>query len=260
MASPLDNVRIVLVSPLYGGNIGSVCRAMRNMGLSQLAIAGPRPDYDGDEIRRMAMHSADLYDRRREFPGLEAAVADCGLVAGTTARAGLYREHVRTPREWAPGILRAAADGPAALVFGPEDRGLSNEEIRPCSKLIRIPSSDLHPSLNLSQAVLICAYELFVAAAQFEPPAERSPEASGAVRERMFAMWRDALLRIGFMKEDKADHMMLGLRRALGRGPLTDADARILMGMARQTLWTARQAEAARAGGGRADGTNRSDS
>lgn len=246
MSNPLENIRIVLMAPIYGGNIGSVCRAMKNMGLSRLFLAAPRSDYDLDELKKMATHSADIYEARVETVTLEEAVGDCGLVVGTTARAGLYREHCRTPREWAPSILCSAAAGPVALIFGPEDRGLSNEELKPCTHLIHIPSSEAHPSLNLAQAVMVCAYELYVAAGQFEIPQERSPEASSVARERMFGMWREVLLEIGFMNEEKADHMMLGLRRALGRGPLSNADVRILMGVARQTRWMARQKTAVR--------------
>lgn len=235
----LHNIRIVLVSPIYGGNVGAVCRAMKNMGLRDLAIAAPRPDTDWVEARKIATHADDILANRRMAAGLPEAIADCGLVFGTTARPGLYREHARTPREWAPRILTAAADTPVALVFGPEDRGLSNEELTPCNYFIRIPSSPDYPSLNLAQAVMICAYELFVAAGVFEPPAERSPEATSEHRERMFDMWERALRAIGFMDEEKSDHMMLGLRRVFARAPLTKADVRILMGIARQTLWVA---------------------
>ena len=111
----------------------------------------------------------------------------------------------------------------------------------PCTQVIQIPTSTAYRSLNLAQAVLICAYELFLASAQFEPPRERAAEAPSAARERMFAFWREALLGIGFMEEPMADHMMLGLRRIFSRGLLTTADVRILMGMARQTLWMAKQ-------------------
>ena len=245
----LDNIRVVLTSPLYGGNVGSVCRAMKNMGLSRLAIAAPRPEgLDPLDVRRMAHHAYDVYEARGEFPTIEEAVADCGLVAGTTARPGLYREHARTPREWAPRLLEAALDAPVALLFGPEDRGLTNDELKPCTQIVQIPSSRAYPSLNLAQAVLICGYELFVAADVFEPPEERSPEAPSALRERMYAFWRQTMLETGFMKEEKADHMMLGLRRALSRGPMTVADVRILMGMARQTLWRIGRADAPPAG------------
>ena len=235
----LSPIRIVLVSPIYGGNIGAVCRAMKNMGLRDLAIAAPRADTDWAEARKIATHADDVLAARRTFPRVEDAIADCGLVFGTTARPGLYREHARTPREWAPRILTAAADTPVALVFGPEDRGLSNEELTPCNHFIRIPSSPDYPSLNLAQSVMVIAYELFVAAGVFEPPAERSPEATSEHRERMFAMWERALRAIGFMDAEKSAHMMLGLRRVFARAPLTRADVRIFMGVARQTLWMA---------------------
>ena len=126
----LKNFRIVLVSPLYSGNVGSVCRAMKNMGFSNLVIASPSGPWNLEEARRMAIHAGELFDKRREFPTLAKAVADCGLVIGTTARIGLYREHARTPREFAPRLLAAAEKAKVALVFGREDNGLSNEDIQ----------------------------------------------------------------------------------------------------------------------------------
>ncbi len=232
-------IRIVLVSPIYAGNVGAVCRVMKNMGLRQLVIAAPRAPLDYEEARTMACHAGDVLDGRREFPTLAEAIADCGLVAGTTARPGLYRGHVRTPREWAPRLVAAAADGPVALVFGPEDNGLSTADIGRCTQLIRIPSAPEYESLNLSHAVMICCYELFLVSGRFEPPVERFPEAPAAMREALFAKWRKALLDIGFMKEDKAEHMMLGLRRILSRGPLTVADVQIMIGIAHQMQWCA---------------------
>lgn len=237
----LDNIRIVLVGPLYGGNIGSVCRAMANMGLSDLAIADPRP-VDMDEARMMACHSTDVLDNRTEYPTLAAAVADCGLVMGTTAREGLYRQHAKTPREWAPRAVEVAATGRrVALVFGREDNGLSNEELAFCTQIIQIPTGDVVRSLNLAQAVAICCYELFLAGGSYEPPREKSEEAPSALRERMFVMWHEALMAIGFMKDDKAEHMMLGLRRILSRGSLSEDDVKIMMGIARQAIWASRK-------------------
>ncbi len=235
----LDHIRIVLVSPLYGGNVGSVCRAMMNMGLKDLVIAAPRDDFNAFDAVKWSYRARDLWDHHRAVPSLAEAVADCRLVAGTTARTGLYRQHSRTPREWAPDLLAAAADGPVALVFGPEDNGLSNDNIACCTHLIRIPSSDAYASLNVSHAVMVCAYELYVAAGEYSPPPAEGPEAPAALRERMFAMWRDTLLTIGFMEPPKADHMMLALRRILARGKLTEIDSRIMMGIARQMQWYA---------------------
>lgn len=234
------NIRIVLASPIYGGNIGAVCRAMANTGLNDLAIAAPR-EINLGEARNMACNAWHIYERHRDYPTLAEAVADCGLVVGTTARAGLYRAHALSPRALAPRILKTATASKVALVFGREDWGLSNEELAVCTQLIQIPSDPGYSSLNLAQAVMICCYELYVASGEFVPSQEKTPEAPAHLRERMFAMWQETLLAIGFMKEDKAAHMMLGLRRILGRGPLTVDDVKILIGMARQTLWIARQ-------------------
>src|SRR5262245_44334094 len=115
----LDNIRIVLLSPMYGGNIGSVCRAMANMGLRDLAIAAPR-DYDRDEARMMACHATNILDGITEHATLADAVADCAAVMGTTARDGLYRQHARAPRDWAPRALEVAETNRVALLFGPE--------------------------------------------------------------------------------------------------------------------------------------------
>jgi len=238
----LDAIAIVLVEPLYGGNVGSVCRAMANMGLSDLRIAKPRP-IDGNEARMMACHAAHILDARSEYGTLAEAVADCAAVLGTTARAGLYRQHARPPRDLAQHALRIAASGRVAFVFGREDNGLTNEELALCTHLIQIPSSPAHASLNMAQAVMVCCYELFVAAGSYEPPREKSDAAPSELRERMFALWRETLLQIGFMESDKADHMMLGLRRILARGALTIDDVRILMGMARQAAWAAGRGE-----------------
>ncbi|MFH0878879.1 MAG: RNA methyltransferase [Lentisphaerota bacterium] len=237
----LNNIRVVLISPIYGGNVGSVCRAMLNMGVSDLAIAAPRPEFDYNEARKMACHADRVLDGRKTYPTLAEAVADCGLVAGTSAREGLYRGHAKTPREWAPRLLEAASASKVALVFGPEDNGMSNEDLALCTQIVRIPSTEEYPSLNLSHAVLLCCYELHVASGLVEPLQEVSEEAPSAMREAMFEKWRHALMDIGFMKDDKADHMMLGLRRILSRGSLTRNDVQILLGMASQTIWCAGQ-------------------
>jgi tRNA/rRNA methyltransferase len=211
---------------------------MANMGLSDLGIAAPQP-FDMREARMMACHAEKVLQKRREYPDLAAAVADCALVMGATARGGLYRQHVKTPREWAPAAVEAAAGNRVALVFGREDRGLTNEELALCTQLIRIPTAPHYRSLNVAQAVMVCAYELLLAAGTYEPAREKSAGASSALRERMFAMWRKTLLDIGFMKEDKAEHMMLGVRRVLSRGALTEDDVRIMMGVVRQAGWAA---------------------
>ena len=243
--NPLDNIRIVLVDPKYGGNVGAVCRVMMNMGLTNLAVVAPSENLDWEDARRLAFRAEPLIDRIQKFATLEDAVADCTVVAGTSARTGLYRDHAYLPRDIAPVVLDSAAHHKTALVFGREDKGLFNDEIAVCTHIINIPSSELYRSLNLSHAVMICCYELFQLAGEpsYEPPAERSPEADGAMRRRLFTAWEAVMLETGFCEQEKLDHMMLGLRRIFSRGKLTDNDIRILLGIAKQTRWTAAELE-----------------
>jgi len=256
MAEVLDNVRVVLVGTLYSGNVGSVCRAMANMGLRELVLAGPQICDDWSDAAKMAVHATDILDARREVPTLAEAVADCAFVVGTTARGGLYRQHVKTPRELAPELLKLATGGKVALVFGREDKGLFNDEIGQCTHLIRIPVHPDYTSLNLSQAVLLCCYELYGALGTYEPPIEKSLPALASHKRKLMEMWRGMLLLIGFMKEDKADHMMQGLQRIFSRGVVTDDDVAILIGVARQADWAARNGPGAKPKGSTAAGKN----
>jgi len=233
----LDNIRIVLVGTLYGGNVGSACRAMANMGISRLRLVAPDPHIKWDEAERMACHSEHILEGRQVYGTLAEAVSDCVAVAGTSVREGLYRRHARGPREVAPDLAALAEKGPVAVVFGREDKGLLNEEISSCTHLIRIPTSTVVSSLNLSQAVMVVCYELFSSLGKYEPLKEKSELASAALRERMFELWRSHLLRIGFMEEAKADHMMAGFNRIFSRGALTQDDVMILMGVIRQNEW-----------------------
>jgi len=235
----LDNIKIVLVGTLYCGNLGQVCRAMANMGLKHLALAAPNLDNDWAMAEKFAVHAQDLLNGRVVFGTLREAVADCASVAGTTARGGLYRQHVRTPRELAPELLDLAAHGRVALVFGREDKGLTNDEIACCTHLIRIPVDPGYESINLAQAVLICAYEFFTATGNYAPPVEKSDPAVAGRKLQLTDMWRSMLLDIGFMKEDKADHMMQGIQRIFSRGVYSDDDVSIMMGVARQSQWAA---------------------
>ncbi len=240
--NPLENIRIVLVDPKYGGNIGAVCRVLMNMGITDLALVAPHNKLDWAEARKLAYHAEGLLEAHNVFQTLEEAVADCTVVAGTSARTGMYRDHAGLPREIAPVVIDSAAHHKAALVFGREDKGLFNEELAVCTHIINIPSSELYRSLNLSHAVMVCCYELFLLAgggSDYKPPEERSPEAGSAMRERLFETWSAMMLETGFCEEEKLGHMMLGLRRIFSRGKLTENDVRILLGLAKQSRWVA---------------------
>ncbi len=127
------------------------------------------------------------------------------------------------------------------MVFGREDKGLFNEELALCTQIIQIPSSEQYTSLNLSHAVMVCCYELFTAAEVFQPSEEKADEANSELRERMFATWREMMIKTEFTHEQKLEHMMMGLRRIFSRGKLTVPDVKILMGLAKQSLWVADQ-------------------
>ena len=241
--NPLKNIRIVLVEPQSSGNIGSVCRAIMNMGMTDLAVVNPHDRHDWDEARKLACHADSVLDALRTFQALEEAIADCTVVAGTSARTGLYRAQAGLPREIAPIILDSAEYHQTALVFGREDTGLTTEELSLCTHIINIPSSGIYRSLNLSHAVMVCCYEIFLLAddPSYQPPQERSPETSVEMRERVYARWQEMMLETGFCQPQKLEHMMLGLRRIFSRGKLTDNDARILLGLAQQSLWVCGQ-------------------
>ena len=232
----LDNIRIVLVGTLYGGNVGSACRAMSNMGIRHLRLVAPDAALDWAEAEKMAVHADDVLAARETFATLGEAVADCVAVVGTTARRGLYRQHALTPRETAAAVAPLAATGPVAIVFGREDCGLHNEEVACCTHLVQIPTA-AYASLNLAQAVMVMVYELFLAAGSFEPVREKSPPAPAALKARMIGIWRDYLGEIGFMEPAMADLMMAAMSRIFSRGALTVDDVRILMGVVRQSRW-----------------------
>ena len=237
----LSNIRIVLVEPIFGGNIGSVCRAMNNNDITDLAIVNPRPTTDWEEARKLACNAKEQLDARKEFSTLAEAVADCTVVAGASARTGFYRDTAHTPREFSSIALESAKEHKIALVFGREDKGLFNEELALCTHIIQIPSSERYTSLNLSHAVMVCGYELFTAAGIFNPSEEKADEANSELRARMFAVWREMMIETEFTHEQKLEHMMMGLRRIFSRGKLTVPDCKILMGLAKQSLWVTDQ-------------------
>ena len=235
-APSVYQVRVVLVRPKSAGNVGAVARAMKNFGVVDLALVAPRR-WRGGAAQTMAVHAADLLAGRTEHASLAGAVADCAWVVGTTCRPGSYRGRALNPRAAGAKIAALAATNRVALVFGPEDHGLSNEDLKLCQQLITIPTHSAYPSLNLAQAVLVTLYEIFLAG---HPPADREPAlASSARLERMYEHLGAALLRIGFLHGDNPEHIMFTLRRLFGRAHLDEREVAIWLGVARQIEWFA---------------------
>jgi tRNA/rRNA methyltransferase len=233
----LSNLRIVLVRPRYSGNIGAVARAMSNMGVKELALVDPAP-LRREQADMMAVHARDVLDAMRVHSSLREAVGDCGLVVGTTCRSGLYRDDAMSPRALAPRLVALATVNRVALVFGPEESGLTNDDLRVCHRLMTIPTDTVYASLNLAQAVLLCCYEVFLAA-QEEAPRESRSLAIAERQELMYEKLKQALLRVGFLHKENPEHIMFAFRRILGRAGLEERDVRILLGMARQIEWYA---------------------
>lgn len=231
----LENIRIVLVRPKGSGNIGSVARAMKNMGVGDLAIVGEART-KSFWARAMAVHGKEVLNQARCFNTLREAVADCRLVVGTTRRPGLYRSHGESPREIAGKIVAAARTGKAAVIFGPEDHGLDNRDLQHCQLLVTIPAHPNYQSLNVAQAAVVCLYEIYLASVAGAPP-ETVRRAPAESVERLFDRMRSSLLKIGFLDSENPEHMLLALRRILGRAGLEERDVRILIGLFRQVEW-----------------------
>jgi len=234
MSAPID-VRVVLVRPAGAANVGAAARAMKNMGLGELVLVRPRLA-ETQLSHALAVHARDVLAAARQCDSLAEAVGDCGLVLGTTAHGGPYRGRAGTPRELAPEIVAQARHRPVALVFGPEDHGLSNDDLGLCQKVITIPTSSDYASLNLAQAVMVCAYEVFLAAQEGAPEAalELAPaERVAFLLERLEA----ALLEVGFLSADNRGHIMHSLRAILGRAGLDEREVRILLALAGKIEW-----------------------
>ena len=235
----LSNLRIILVHPRGSGNIGSVARAMKNVDAGELAIVG-KGRTRSFWARAMAVHGREILADAKCYETLRDAIADSTLVVGTTCRAGLYRSHSQTPKEVAPTVVDALEKGKVALIFGPEDHGLSNKDLEHCQLLVTIPMHPDYPSLNVAQAAVICLYEFYVASLM---PANDSTvkRADAEQVERLFDIMRNSLLKIGFLDSENPEHMLLAFRRIFGRAGLEEKDVRILTGMFRQIEWYAKE-------------------
>ncbi|MGH7905300.1 MAG: RNA methyltransferase [Candidatus Binataceae bacterium] len=231
----------VLFKPRNAGNIGAAARALKNMGFSDLRIVASEAAGDTAAIR-MAVHARDVLERARVFPDLPAALADRTLTVGATARTGPYRAAARPPRQLAAELAELAPPNRVAIVFGPEDFGLTNRELRFCQNLITIPAAPEYPSLNLAQALMVVAYEMRMAilAKTDEAAAQEAPMLAGADEvEAMLSRLADSLVKIGYLPEDNPRHIMFAIAEIFGRARLRPREADILNGIARQIGWFA---------------------
>jgi len=234
----LDNIAIILVRPRFPENIGSVARAMKNMGIHRLIVVdGCSPLHMN--AYKLASGAEEILERAEECPALNEAISGMGCVVGTISETGKERTPLLTPKELAPKLIPISKKNLIGLVFGSEKEGLKNEELSLCHLYARIPSFEFFPSLNLAQAVMVLCYELFQSsAATFSRPPKM---ASSGQEEKMFEHMEKTLLDIGFLEPDKPKRIMRTLRRLFGRSQMEERDVQILQGIWSRVDWILRK-------------------
>jgi len=245
------SLALVLVEPAGPLNVGSVARLCANFGIPQLRLVAPRCDHLGEEARRMAVHGGSLLEQAQLYDDLAGALADCRRVVATSGRVEQELVPLASPGEalaWLRDGARSAA-ATAALVFGREDRGLSNDELRQAGRVVRLSTAPAYSSLNLSHAVAICLHELqrleeppaaVKPATGAQPPTERDPSPRAAL-EAALTDAEELLLEVGFLYPHTAHARMAKLRGLLQRAQVTDDEVALLRGMVRQLRWAAQR-------------------
>ena len=239
-----SSIRIVLVEPSHPGNIGAVARAMKNMGLEQLVLVNPR-QFPHSEALARASGADDVLANARVAATVTEAIAGCGFIAATTSRTRDQYFRVADVREAAARLLLESRRGPAAVLFGSERAGLTNEQLEAAHLLIRIPASDSYPSLNLAMAVQIVSYELFRARGiEVDTAPAAGPLADPVEMERLYGHRAQVLEEIDFRDRTQGGtHLMARLRRLFQRAALDRNEVNILRG-----ILTAVQSRRRRAG------------
>ncbi|HWM95058.1 MAG TPA: RNA methyltransferase [Thermoanaerobaculia bacterium] len=231
---------VVLVHPREEGNVGSAARAMANMGLDRLILVEPAPAI-GRVATAFAVGAKHVLDACERKPTLREALAPFRRVVGTTsARDRRWDVPLLSPKELPAWLVQDPPDTPTALVFGPEVGGLTNDDLSLASVLVTIPCSPVQPTLNLAQAVLILAYELYIfrgSRGELPPPAtvgHPDPPATSAEVDGLFDHATDVLHRIGFDRDDSFEGVLRDLRRLAARAAPNSRDVAILRGICRR--------------------------
>jgi tRNA/rRNA methyltransferase len=240
---------LVLVEPAGPLNVGSVARLCRSYGIDDLRLVAPRCDPLGEEARLMAVKGMPLLQRAAVFPTLAAALADCGRVVAASGRPEGEPLPLEEPEDALAWLLAGERSLPTALVFGREDRGLSNDELLQAGRLLQIPTPTPHGSLNLSHAVAVVLHDLHRVGrrvpARALPPAPPAAAGEGPCpRGELEAMLDDArelLLEVGFLLPHTAAARMAKLRALLQRGQVSGPEVALLRGMVCQLRWASRR-------------------
>ena len=235
-----ENFAFVLARTRQPGNIGSAARALKNMGFEDLRLVAPLRSGRSRAAVDMAVHAGDVLESARVTRTLAEALDDATLTVGTTCRGGLYRAGTERLREASADLANLARKNRIAIVFGPEDTGLTNQELALCQRLITIETGPGYRSLNLAQAVMLVAYQLRLALDSQSGAKPDSPEFAPAREvDAMLERMAQALVAIGFLPADNPEHIMFALRGMLGRSGVAARELEILNGIASQMRWVA---------------------
>lgn len=234
--SYLDNIKIVLVETSHTGNMGSVARAMKTMGLSNLCLVNPIIKPDSQSIS-LAAGASDIIKNAHMFFSLEQAIADCSLVIGTSARSRSLQWPNLTPKASADKIVQEAVNTKVALVFGRERVGLTNEELQKCDYHVSIPANPDYSSLNLAMSVQVLCYEIRMSMLNLQNSSGESTEGthvdfpSNADTERFYEHLQQTLLNTGFINANHPGQIMGRLRRLFSRARIEQQELNILRGV-----------------------------
>lgn len=242
----LTNIRIVLVEPIGALNVGSIARIMKNMGLTKLVLVNPRCDLASDEARQMAVHAVDILETAQIVESIPTALAGCQQAIATTVRSRSVPILLESPATVLPRLL--VPNLQSALLFGAEDRGLSNDELKYAQRFICIESNPDYPSLNLAQAVTICVYQLYQSWLEInhdhQTPTTSLPaiaampnNATIEVLEGYYQDLEAMLLEIGYLYPHTVAVKMEKFRRLYNKANLQPEEVAMLRGILRQIRW-----------------------
>ncbi|CAJ1867064.1 tRNA (cytidine/uridine-2'-O-)-methyltransferase TrmJ [Aeromonas hydrophila] len=229
----LDQIRIVLVNTSHTGNMGSAARAMKTMGLSQMVLVDPQVQPD-DNAYALAAGASDLLANARIVSTLDEAIADCGLVIGTSARSRTLSWPMLNPREAGEKLVTEGMQHPVALVFGRERTGLTNDELQKCHYHVAIPANPEYSSLNLAMAVQTLCYEVRMHWLQQEQVGETDMAVDYPSAEQLEGFYQhleQTLLKTGFIADDHPGQVMSKLRRLFNRARPEAVELNILRGI-----------------------------
>ncbi|CAH0992642.1 tRNA (cytidine/uridine/adenosine-2'-O-)-methyltransferase TrmJ [Sinobacterium norvegicum] len=244
MLQLLDQVRIILINTTHPGNIGGAARAMKNMGLSELVLVEPRC-FPSEEADRRAVSAKDILDKAVVVDTVEEALEGCGLVLGTSARERRIPWPLFDPRDSAEQAKQSLQKGnKVAIMFGREDRGLTNEELQKCHFHVHIPTNEDYSSLNLAAAVQVLSYELRMSLLGEHPLEQKNAEdwdyelADAGEVEKMMVHLEQVLTEIEFLDPENPRQVMARLRRLYNRQRLDTMEVNILRGILASTQKT----------------------